>query len=597
MENGNARIDALTARLALLEQRTADEAASIRVELAELRGERPARTTTTTTTPMWPPVQVDRPRPPREPLDVSWLTGPRGLAVAGGVVTLLGIVFVFALAASRGWIGPAVRCSIGGGVSGLLLGAALLARQRFGQVVAALAAAGAGIGGFYVTLYAASRGYHLLDAGFVWAAVVVVAGLAVTLALAWNSELLAALGLVAVVVAPPTVEGKLTALGLGASALAAAAALGLGQQRRWRVLGGLAFVPALVQTAIYVADADRHRIVNGLGSLRTEWPHRGSAGLLACVVFALALAGAAAYQRRSDRLDGFSAALASLSLPLALLSIWMLVRGTEGRGTALLAMAAAYAAPAGGLWLYQRTRDLAELLGAFALFAVALATASYLSNGGLLAAWTLEGVVLTAYAVRLRQRRYQAAGVAYFLAAGVHLFSFETPLSHLFSERPHPAQHTAGLLFMVVALATAALLLRGRETVLPRLDLTTLATAALLGLYAASLALMEAAQRLGVADLHAKFQRGETLVSALWALAALALLAGGLMRSKELRYGGLGLLGLALAKLFLFDLSQLSSLTRAASFLAVGLALLTGGLLVQRLALRNKLPPGDVAPL
>jgi len=74
-------------------------------------------------------------------------------------------------------------------------------------------------------------------------------------------------------------------------------------------------------------------------------------------------------------------------------------------------------------------------------------------------------------------------------------------------------------------------------------------------------------------------------VSALWAIVALALLASGLTsRSKELRYAGLALLGCALAKLFLFDLSQLSSLSRAASFLAVGLALLAGGFLVQRFA-------------
>ena len=79
-------------------------------------------------------------------------------------MTLLGIVFVFALAASRGWIGPAVRCTIGGGVSVSLVGASLIIRRRFGHVVAALAAAGAGIGGSYVTLYAASRGYHLLGA-------------------------------------------------------------------------------------------------------------------------------------------------------------------------------------------------------------------------------------------------------------------------------------------------------------------------------------------------------------------------------------------------------------------------------------------------
>jgi uncharacterized membrane protein len=76
------------------------------------------------------------------------------------------------------------------------------------------------------------------------------------------------------------------------------------------------------------------------------------------------------------------------------------------------------------------------------------------------------------------------------------------------------------------------------------------------------------------------------MVSALWAVVALGLLASG---RKELRYAGLALLAFALAKLFLFDLSQLSSLTRATSFLAVGITLLAGGFLVQRLA-RDRSP-------
>jgi len=118
-----------------------------------------------------------------------------------------------------------------------------------------------------------------------------------------------------------------------------------------------------------------------------------------------------------------------------------------------------------------------------------------------------------------------------------------------------------------------------------RFELAAAGASALLAVYAGSLALLDLSQRLGGGDLHAKFQRGETVVSALWALVALGLLAAGLSRgSKELRYAGLALLALALAKLFLFDLSQLSSLTRAASFLAVGLTLLAGGFLVQRLA-------------
>ena len=170
-------------------------------------------------------------------------------------MTLFGIILVFALAVNRGWIGPTIRCLIGAAVSALLVGGALWIRRRFGFAASALAGAGAGIGGFYVTLYAASRGYHLLGNGFVWAAVVITAALAVTLAVSWKSELLAVLGLGAVVIAPWVVEGRLSGTGLGASLCAAAAAVAVGQRERWRTLGGLSYGLALAQLAVYVVGA------------------------------------------------------------------------------------------------------------------------------------------------------------------------------------------------------------------------------------------------------------------------------------------------------------------------------------------------------
>src|SRR3954471_5536702 len=223
MDDTAVQIQTLARRLSLLERRTADETAAIRAELAVLQGISPQPVVAPVTAkPVW---ETAPERPTRERIDLSWLAGPTRLALAGGGGTPPGIVFVFALAASRGWIGPAVRCSIGAGVSIVLVGLAVLIRRRYGHVVAGLAAAGVGVGGLYITLYAASRGYHLLWTGAAFGAVVAVALLAAALALAWNSELLAVLGLVAVVIAPPTVEGTLTALGIAASAITAAAGL------------------------------------------------------------------------------------------------------------------------------------------------------------------------------------------------------------------------------------------------------------------------------------------------------------------------------------------------------------------------------------
>jgi uncharacterized membrane protein len=55
-------------------------------------------------------------------------------------------------------------------------------------------------------------------------------------------------------------------------------------------------------------------------------------------------------------------------------------------------------------------------------------------------------------------------------------------------------------------------------------------------------------------------------------------------RSRGLRLTGFAIFGVSLAKIFLYDLSALSSITRALSVLAVGAVLLLGGFFYQRLS-------------
>jgi uncharacterized membrane protein len=105
------------------------------------------------------------------------------------------------------------------------------------------------------------------------------------------------------------------------------------------------------------------------------------------------------------------------------------------------------------------------------------------------------------------------------------------------------------------------------------------------GVYASSLAILGLTLGAGGADLTTEFQRGHTAVSAFWGVIALVALYAGLRRgTPSLRLAGLALFGAALAKLFLYDLSELSSVTRALSFLAVGAVLLLAGFFSQRLA-------------
>jgi uncharacterized membrane protein len=158
------------------------------------------------------------------------------------------------------------------------------------------------------------------------------------------------------------------------------------------------------------------------------------------------------------------------------------------------------------------------------------------------------------------------------------------PPEHLLTANAHPASGVVA----VVAVAAAAVVL---ALTARRHSGWILAGAAGLGLYAVSLVVLDLAIRLSGASLETDFERGHTVVSAVWGFTGLAVLVVGVSRrSSRLRYAGFALFGLTLAKIFLFDLSELSSVARAASFVAVGGLLLAGGALVQRLGDRD----GDI---
>jgi len=79
--------------------------------------------------------------------------------------------------------------------------------------------------------------------------------------------------------------------------------------------------------------------------------------------------------------------------------------------------------------------------------------------------------------------------------------------------------------------------------------------------------------------------------SCAWGLYALALLGAGLWRANRgLRLVSLGFLLLTVAKVFLYDLGQLTGLYRIMSFLALGVSLILVSLLYQRFVRRSEVP-------
>jgi len=107
--------------------------------------------------------------------------------------------------------------------------------------------------------------------------------------------------------------------------------------------------------------------------------------------------------------------------------------------------------------------------------------------------------------------------------------------------------------------------------------------------FAASLGILELSQTAFAGDVETDFQRGHVAVSALWGVVGLSLVYLGLARGwRVLRIAGVTAFGVTVAKIFLYDLSALSPMARALSFLGVGAVLLLGGFVYQRLAANDE---------
>jgi uncharacterized membrane protein len=182
------------------------------------------------------------------------LLGGRVLAWAGGAAVLIGLAFLFAMAVSRGWIGPGARVGLGTLTSVGLLAVGATLRERRGPVVAALAAAGAGVAGLDMTLIAATQLYHLLPAPTALVGAAAVGAAASALAVRFGSGTLAALGILGALLAPPVlgVTGDVVVVFLALVQLSAVGVL-VWQRWDWLALGSLAV--SAPQVAAWMFDA------------------------------------------------------------------------------------------------------------------------------------------------------------------------------------------------------------------------------------------------------------------------------------------------------------------------------------------------------
>ncbi len=290
------------------------------------------------------------------------------------------------------------------------------------------------------------------------------------------------------------------------------------------------------------------------------------------IVAATTLIVSLAYELRS-RLSIEIPSVAGLALSAAVGSA-AIVELAAGRteGVCLLALGALYGAV--GVAVLARRRDFASALGIAGLALALPASVELLDGTWLVLAWAGTCVALALLA-RFEQRLVYGSA-AYFGLAFAHMLVFEAQPSDLFVAHSHPGSGAPAVLLLVAA---GAVLARSDR----RLSVALGWLCGALGLYAATLGILEASEQIG-GGIDTAFQRGHTAVSSLWGIVGLVLLYLALRRtSRALRFGGLSIFAIALVKLFVYDLAFLSSIARAFSFLAVGALITLGGFFYQRM--------------
>jgi uncharacterized membrane protein len=262
-------------------------------------------------------------------------------------------------------------------------------------------------------------------------------------------------------------------------------------------------------------------------------------------------------------------ATAGLGVHVAIALIRALASGATSQSPdagALVALAGVCAACMSASLLQAQVRPWVRVvLDACGLAVLAGLTAQTLDGPWLVLAWAGEGAALAGLSRRTGDGVAGFAGLGFLGLASLHATTLEAPPAALV----HGADDLRAAAIALGAVGVATLRAARRSPVRAGL----LAGAAVTGLYLASIAIVTALPA-----------AGQLALSGFWALTGVAMLLAGLCtRIRPLRLGALALLGLAIGKVFLFDLATLTAGYRVASFLVLGLLLLVAGFAHERL--------------
>lgn len=549
--------------------------------------------------PYGPPVGYAPPRPPAQPYPQArpakdpaqgWIG--KALAVAGVAVTLIGVVLLLVLAAQAGILRPELRVGAGAVLAGALVGVGARLQSRPGGRVGAIALAATGIAAAYMDIIAVTTIYQWVAApvGLVVAAVVGGGGL--TLARRWDSQHLAVLTLVPLIVLAPIVTEGIDLLLVGFMLALSAAALPVQLGKDWLGMHtariAAATVPLLLAlAAAHFGTSDNPWLLGGACAVATVLAIAGALLLLPSTKNRAALAvvtaaGTLPVLFAGVAVDKWLAAVLSATLSLCLLAIVTFSRGLPGIAGSV-------------------TQVFSALSAVSALIAVTVAFEGQVAAPVLLAMTIVVAIAARHYSAARPDIVARWAAIV-FGVFGSMLFADFAPPEMLATATPLTVATGVSVLVTSALLAAAAFAVAWSWAT-PETDEQNArvlwAGAGAVLVYGITAFTVSAGVMIGGAD--GGFLAGHMAATICWIAMAAGLFVYAL-RAEHRDHraapiaGGLALTAAAMAKLFLFDLGTLDGIFRVLVFIVVGLILLAMGTGYARsLAARDEAPTAPPA--
>jgi uncharacterized membrane protein len=514
--------------------------------------------------------------------DVESTIAGRWFNYVGILAISLAVAFFLEYAFDNNWIGPVGRVTIG-----LIVGGAMYPLSQWvfhrGYQYYSEGIAGLGAAILYLSVWAGWHYYQIFPQSYAFPLMIAITALTAAVAVGRNSERIAVLALVGGLLTPILVStGKNEEVALFSYlATLGGGMLGIAWTRQWRSVAPIQFVGTVLYFWSWHADF----------YARSEL---GVTVFFATVFFGLFAALPALRSTREGELPGVDIwiVLTNAFQYLVALRLMLWPEYRWGLTFAILALASAHLLAERALPHKEtRANELARMLYAgLALTFATLAIPIRLEGKWITIAFAVEGALLIWSGLRIRSLALRVAGFALFAVVGVRLgilvFSAPTPVTFLLNER-----------FLTLALCAACSLTAFFFAQQSDCELDATETQLFYALEIAANICFLAALSMDVWDLFGRMpslgidreHAQQLALSVLWIGYALALLIAGMIRqSASVRWQGLALLWVAIAKVFFFDLSFLTRFYRIISFFALGLVLLLVSFFYQK---RSKMGP------